>query len=693
MKKRVLSSIFAILLALTVTACSGVEALQSLAGNGNKWVDSDLTGSVSADEKIREQDDFAAAVNGPWKLETGDQHHGVLQDVTDAVLARKKQIVTDETIPGETAARLRAYYALASDWDARNADGITPLKPYIEDIESIESLDELYAFFADSDRNPLYLAPFITRMENVMHTGVYKEGYTVWFSAPELTLSVNGQNDFYFTMDSPDALEQLERVRDKAGYMLSQLGYSDKEASELISKCMTWEKEVAAADNMAGIKDPDDITYSRDEALALMKGFPFEIIINSWGFSDTKYFMINPAYAKKVGKLCQSRDLDHIKAWLIVNYALKCASFLDRGTYEQMQKYDASRQSVQKDIGITGEQAEDSLMFDEYIGMSPMVGAMNQIYVENFFDDSQIEDLTSITNDLLDGFREIFKEEAWLSDEGKKLCLEKLDALKVHIAYQNFDSVDYKNLKFSSREEGGNFMEAYFAGRRFEMDQIGKLSGEPYDASYWDPLNQSFSTTMTNAAYMPSTNGIYIFAGICEKPVYSPDMSYEEKLAGLFSIIGHEITHGFDKTGAQYDKDGLENTWLPYEDQMAFNDKNDAVGAYYTTLSPYPGSGLYQGTRVNGEATADMGGLRATLQLAEKDADFDYDLYFRSYANVWKVNMSQEAEKNYFQYDEHPLSFYRINVGLQQFDEFYETYGIKEGDGMYLAPEKRIRVW
>ena len=93
MKKRLFSFVCAILLALTVTACSGVEALQSLAGNGNKWVDSDVTGSVSADEKIREQDDFAAAVNSPWKLETGDQHHGVLQDVTDAVLVRKKQFV------------------------------------------------------------------------------------------------------------------------------------------------------------------------------------------------------------------------------------------------------------------------------------------------------------------------------------------------------------------------------------------------------------------------------------------------------------------------------------------------------------------------------------------------------------------------------------------------------------------------
>ena len=124
MRKRIVSSICAILLAMTVSACSGVEALQSLTGSGNKWVNSDLTGSVSADEKIREQDDFAATVNGPWKLKIGDQKHGELQDVTDAELVRKKQIVTDETIPGEAAARLQQFDEFYETYGIKEGDGM-----------------------------------------------------------------------------------------------------------------------------------------------------------------------------------------------------------------------------------------------------------------------------------------------------------------------------------------------------------------------------------------------------------------------------------------------------------------------------------------------------------------------------------------------------------------------------------------
>ncbi|MCR5304598.1 MAG: hypothetical protein K6E33_08560, partial [Lachnospiraceae bacterium] len=235
--------------------------------------------------------------------------------------------------------------------------------------------------------------------------------------------------------------------------------------------------------------------------------------------------------------------------------------------------------------------------------------------------------------------------------------------------------------------------EAYYETSRFRMKHAAELSVSPYSRDYWDPLNIYVCTTVTNAMYRADTNGIYIFAGICEEPVYSKDFSYEEKLGGLFAIVGHEITHGFDKNGAMYDKTGKKNSWLPEEDQMRFNDLNDKVARYYTQLSPYPASGMYDGSMVNAEATADMGGLRVTLYMASLKPDFDYDRYFKQFATVWRTNVPLEKEKESFESDVHPLAFYRVNVGVQQFDEFYETYDVKETDNMYLAPEKRIKVW
>ena len=130
------------------------------------------------------------------------------------------------------------------------------------------------------------------------------------------------------------------------------------------------------------------------------------------------------------------------------------------------------------------------------------------------------------------------------------------------------------------------------------------------------------STTDTNAIYMPARNGIYIFAGILEAPIYSTDMSREELLGGIGAIVGHEITHAFDKSGALYNKDGIEDTWMSLQDQMAFSDRCDMVIQYYNRLHPLPAAGSYSGLQVSDEATADMGGIRIALAAAAQEQDF-----------------------------------------------------------------------
>ncbi len=689
MKKKLRTAICAVTLTMSLTACSMGEML----GYSSNWVDSDLIGSVPADEEFSVKDDFAAAVNQAWKNEMGDTFRGTFQDVDDAVTANKKRIVTDESIEGETAECLRTYYALASNWDDRNADKVEPLRPYIEDIESISSMDEMYDFIANPVRNPLFLGPITTNSNYVMHTEVYKDNYTLFFTMPDLTLGGIQGNDTYFNLDSKDGLEAYIKGCDKSKYILEQLGYSEEEAEKEFEGCVAWEKKLASHDELATVEKMDDITYPRDEVIEMAGKFPMEKILEGWGLNDAPYIAIDPSYAESLNSLCKKSNLDDIKSFMIVNYCLKSSAYLDRDIYDQMVELQKSKVEEEKDYGKTDEDLENNLMFNKYIGGTSMVGAMNQVYVENCFDESTIDELNTITQDLLDGFEDIFSEEEWLSDEGKKACIEKLKAIKIHIAVQDFDTVDYGTLDLKSHEEGGNFLEAYFAAQRFEMDHIGWLSAQDYDRDYWDPLNQQLSTTITNAMYSAQTNGIYIFAGILEAPVYSKDMTYEEKLGGLFAVVGHEITHGFDKNGSQYDKEGFNNPILSEDDQKAFNDKDKLVGGYYTLQTPFSGAGMILGQIVSAEATADMGGIRATLHLAEKESDFDYDLYFRTYATIWRINVDIDSEKDSIASDEHPLAFYRVNIGLQQFDEFYETYGITEGDGMYLAPKSRIKVW
>jgi len=205
MRNRIIKAAGAVFLSVSLCACGSGDSAKISSGPGKKWVDSDLIGAVSQDHVIREQDDFAASVNQAWKAEIGDRFYNVFQDVSDAVTANKKQALSDPSITGETIERLRAYCELASDWDKRDAGDISPLKPYIEDIESISSMDEMYDYLADPIRNPLFLSPVATSIPYVIHSGIHKDSYAVFFSAPDLSLTVNGNNDAYFSLGNENA--------------------------------------------------------------------------------------------------------------------------------------------------------------------------------------------------------------------------------------------------------------------------------------------------------------------------------------------------------------------------------------------------------------------------------------------------------------------------------------------------------
>ena len=706
MKKFAIS--ICLLLSLIVTACSvgtedeasGSGESISISGPGMdlfdddaKWVDSDLYGSVTADRDVRLQDDYAAAVNRDWKLAIGDQYSGALDEAGNTIREQKQQIMDDPSIGGATGDVLREYYRLASGWEGRNTDGVEPLRPYIEDIAGISGMEDLYAFSGDIKRNPLRLAPVTTSLVMMDKSALHPKEYAIAAWAPRLSLSwQNDDNSLYFNLNSADALEAYEKVENKALYVLKKLGYSEREASALFKECLSWERAVAAANNTESAEKTEDITYDRHTAFAYAGNYPLQEQLAAWGMDGTNDIMILPGYAKKLDSLCRAGNLEKIKAYLIVNYCLQSATRLDRETYDKVEEFEKPRSYELIDYGKSPEQEESELIFNGYIAASPMVGAMDKVYVENFFDEACMDDLNALTDDLIEHFRTLFNKEEWMSEEGRAACIKKLDAITKHIVYPDFDSVDYGKLDIKSRDEGGSFLEAYFESLRFENEHMAWLAHQPYDRDYWDPMLQATSTTITNAMYRPVTNGIYIFAGVCVAPIYTPDISYEEKLGGIFAIVGHEITHGFDGNGVLYDLNGEKKDWLPYEDQMTFADRNDKVGQYYTTLTPFPGSGLYDGSNVKGEATADMGGLKATLMMAADHSGFDYDRYFRAFATLWRENVPIEEEKEMIK-DVHPLPFCRVNVGVQQFDEFYATYDVEEDDNMYLAPEKRIKVW
>ena len=215
-------------------------------------------------------------------------------------------------------------------------------------------------------------------------------------------------------------------------------------------------------------------------------------------------------------------------------------------------------------------------------------------------------------------------------------------------------------------------------------------------SSAW--ISHSPKRTEQQKSSSPAEVWLTILSGMVSDPLYRPDMPMEEKLAFLGEVIGHELTHGFDPDGIKYNKDGnmvLDDAapygWMPEDDYLAFADRAQRIADHFNGILPFPYDHC-PGEIQWGEAAADIGGLTIALEIAKKINDFDYDLFFRSYSKLWKKQTTLTWERSDI-YDPHPLSHLRINVTLQQFDEFLSTYYVSENDLMYLAPEARIKIW
>ena len=679
MKKKLLALLLACAVFIT-TGCGG------LSSDSPHWIDSSIKGNVTAETAVTLKDDFAAAANQDYYA-SGESDGRTITNIARMVTDRKRAMLTDASVTGKAIEEVRKYAALAEDHAGRKALGVTPLEPYIRSIEGISSVEELYAWIADPDANPLGASP--VEVAGSGRSQVDPASYFVLIGNTGFTLQHrDGSSDAYFNMGGSD-LEKMVMVEQKVSCVLGQMNYTEDQIRKILDD--TWQVEKTLANLVDdSVTKEEDMTFNRQEIAYIQGDFPMTEYLDRWGYGACDHFLADAKYLKAADNVC-SRYLEKIKSMLIAKYVLSLGKYLDEDTALAFEQIEKPRGVTLEPDARTEEQKADDRLFEEQIGSTALVAALNEAYLDTYINPDIYDRLYGMTADIIDVYRDIFANEPWLSEEGKALCLEKLNAVKIHVVFP--DKGDYSELNIVPAEEGGNFLEAALAVKEFGIRKSAALSAEKVDLNIWDPYSPMLSSTQTNSFYYPTLNGIFICAGILGDPVFNPEMSDEEMLAGIGSVVGHEITHGFDANGVQYDKDGIKQTWLPEKDRSAFGDRTIKVASYYSGLTPFTGSGPYSGTRVQVEATADMGGMKAVLELASRKANFDYDRFFRQFASVWSSQVSYDTEKYLFEYDEHPLDYLRINVTLAQYDEFTETYGIQEGDGMFIPEGKRVKVW
>lgn len=329
---------------------------------------------------------------------------------------------------------------------------------------------------------------------------------------------------------------------------------------------------------------------------------------------------------------------------------------------------------------LIGEASEEEALNEVATYLTNEVG---QLYVEKYFVPEAKANVEKMVEQLIESYKKRISELEWMSEDSKKEANNKLDVLKVYIGYP--DEWPQSKLEISAPEKGGSYFENMSAiGRESLRQNVEKQRGG----------QDSFGLTvyMVNAAANRQANSLVFPAGILQAPFYNPKASFEENLGGIGVIIAHEISHFFDDQGAQYDSAGAVRDWWSTDDYSHFKELCQGVVEFYDGEEPAAG------ITVNGQATqseniADIAGMASALELLRTKENPDYDKFFRSYAKSWLLLSDRSYVAGMAASDEHAPKKLRVNKVLQNFEEFYKTYNIGTGDGMYVAPESRIKIW
>ena len=303
-------------------------------------------------------------------------------------------------------------------------------------------------------------------------------------------------------------------------------------------------------------------------------------------------------------------------------------------------------------------------------------------YTELYASSEIKQQVADLIEDVLDGYLELAETIDWIGDATRYGLKRKLNYMTYTSCYSDF----INNYPVIDETGIDSFDLVDIHNKYYGMELQAIINNAHEDDVYW----QYMPAFTVNAFYDPSSNSFVILNGLLSGGFLGD--SIEETYGKLGVVIGHEISHGFDENGANYDEYGQERNWWNSEDKKTFKRKVKAVKRFFDQINLY--DDLYvDGDTVNTEATADMGGVRVMLTLAKKINNFDYDKFFRAYANLWLERAYDDYTIERMLTNEHPYAYQRVNVTLAQFEEFVKTYNIKSGDGMYVPKDERIAVW
>jgi endothelin-converting enzyme/putative endopeptidase len=646
---------------------------------------------------IRPQDDLFGHVNGRWldeaEIPADRSTWGAFVTLADAAEVQVREII--EQLAGRATA------------------GATPDAEDAEDAEDARKIGDLYASFMDTERiahqgtrpiRPLLdavgalrdsrdLAAFLGEFERIGGHGLFGSYVNTDDRNSDRYLFHLTQGGLGLPDESYYREDKFAEVREKyLGYLTKLLALGRHEdAPTAAATVLAIDTRLAAGHwERAETRDVQK-TYNLMTAAELQElcpAFDWHAYVTNLGASDVDAGQVlaevcvrQPSYFAHLSGVLEDVPIEDWKAWLLSHVLRASAPYL-------------TDEFVETNFDFYGRTLNGTpeLRARWKRGVSLVEGALGEAvgkeYVARHFPPTSKALMDDLVANLIAAYRESISELDWMSEETKRRAYEKLETFRPKIGYpERFR--DYSRLRVRKDDLLGNVA----AASAFETDRQLRKIGQPVDRDEWFMLPQA-----VNAYYNPGTNEICFPAGILQRPFFAPDADPAENYGGIGAVIGHEIGHGFDDQGAQYDGAGNLNDWWTAEDKAAFEVKSKALIEQYDDFSPrnLPGEKV-NGALTVGENIGDLGGLtiahRAYVISRNGEAtNEDRRKLFLNWAHVWRVKRRTEQERQLLTIDPHSPSEFRANI-VRNLDEFHEVFGTAEGDGLWLHPEHRVRIW
>ncbi len=659
--------------------CITVDAARL--NNGKPWIDTELQENLSKNMKTDPADNFHLYASKDWlvksRIPEGYDSWSHYSERGRQVKMQCIRMLQDDSIMGHDAKLLRTLNQLVLDWDTRNAIGVSEIAPLADQILEVKDIPQLNALLMSED-GLFYLNNFISLGVSAGLTDSTRN--MIYLESPGLLL--DDAAEYAKRTEYGDMMYNYEK--DVFTYIAGKLGMDHNKAGLCFDNAIAFEaklaenmmtSEEAMADD-AIKKINNEMSFSR--LVSFNGNYPLTEMIEKMGYRYNKnYVVTEPKYLEHLNELYTSENLEGIKDEIYVSYVLGFSDMLDRETY------DYANDAYNKYAGGEGNVSDEEMAYSEVVGLLPT--AMEKLYVKKYGSAKSKHRMENMCRQVINTYRKMLRQNKWASKKTINYAIKKLDAIKIHAAYPD-KWMDYSSISL----DGLSLIGAERRINEYYSDYDISCAGKKVDEKNW---GYGMSLLACNAFYDPSQNTINMIIGMMGEPFFSEDMSTEELYASLGAFwIGHEVSHAFDSNGAQYDANGNLRNWWSERDQKEFEKRVNKMNRYLDRIVPF-GKYHVNGSNVNTEMIADMTGLQCALKMAEDVDHFDYDKFFKTYAQMNASIGLYSSELYLLTQDAHPLDYLRTNVPVQQFDEFYETYNVKKNNAMYLAPKDRLVIW